>query len=150
MPRRQAIRQSSTVRSWIVGIWLLSFLWCLIVPLVLRAFIPHQFANVLREAIDTFAPTLTIMLCFIFAGPGNASVRKMNASRAGVLAILLTAVYCSVFAFITWEFYAERLTAVDLIEEYRTIRPVLGFLVSAAVAFYFATPRHDAITSQSR
>jgi hypothetical protein len=142
-PKQQWHIKNMAFRFWVVFVWLASFLWCLGVPLALHTFIPHQFGNVLREVFDTFAPTLTVMLSFIFARAELRDPRaQLGESRLiGVMALCVAGAYCAAFSFLTWQFFTERTTVVSLIKDYKTIRPVLGFLVSGMVAFYFGSAK---------
>jgi hypothetical protein len=133
--------QSLSIQYWIIGLWLVSFFWCLGVPLVLHPSISDDFNRVLREVVDTFAPALAVMLSFVF-GKRAPSITKTGSDRwLGLLALCLASGYAAIFSVIMGQFAFSDMDTKQLIEEYQEIRPAIGFLVTAMVAFYFGSAR---------
>lgn len=126
----------TAVQLTLIAIWLLSFVFCLLVPLTVRQDIPESFPRLLQQAFDTFAPGLATMIGFVYAQRAALS-RARRATFADVLAPLLALVYAGAFNVIMAMFALRRLRGDETIALFQTYRPYLAFLVTGVIAFYF-------------
>ncbi|MCU1253665.1 MAG: hypothetical protein JWQ49_6694 [Edaphobacter sp.] len=138
--RKSQVRVAPVVCYWIVGVWLICFLFCLCVPLYLRAFIPDLYKNVQLEVVDTFAPGLGVMLAFLF-GRRTSMAASGTETHLGTLAVAVSMAYCGLFAYIMVQFALKYITAQELIDTYQTTRAAVSFLVTGMIAFYFGSAR---------
>lgn len=136
-----------TVRIAITSIMLVAFLYCELVPLLLRNAIPSSFASLAQEVFETFAPPLTVMLGCMFARRVAIRSKSNVAPRAGqaedVLALVIVGAYCLVFVFFMTEFLLgiQDTRATDAISLFRQYRSMGAFLLTGIVAFYFSPGR---------
>lgn len=125
----------------LVVIWLLSLLFCALIPLYFRKDIPSGFGPLLQQVFDTFTQTLATMLAFIFARHTDAQrqVKEMGERSLlpDILAVLLSLIYVGIFDATMMQFATGKLRADEAIEVFRTYRPYLAFLVAGSIAYYF-------------
>ena len=136
-----------TVRTTITGVMLVAFLYCELVPLILRNAIPSSFALLAQEVFETFAPTLGVTLGCTFARRALTRTKPnatQNPGRAeDILALAIVIGYCFIFVFFMTEFLLgiQDTRATDAIALFKQYRSMLGFLLTGLVAFYFSPRR---------
>jgi len=138
--------RAQTVRAGVTILWLASFLYCIAVALYYKRDIPSNFHSLLREIDDTFAQTLGAMLGFLFAGESspkaNSLTRSLSEKRGirsalGWLALALSLAYILFFDVLMVGMATEKLRATEVVSLFSELRPYLGFLVTASIAYYF-------------
>src|SRR5713101_8336510 len=108
------MRSDSRVAHAILIIWLGSFLYCLIVLVRFQPDIPNRFPALMNEVIDTFAPSLALMLTFVFAERRIARRAVRTSLFKGVVALVVCVTYVSYMTALVHRFASERLHADEL------------------------------------
>lgn len=127
------------IRFILVLIWLISFVICLFVSILEYTYIPNLFINLLNYIIETFAPTLTIILTFIFSDYANKKPPYNANINIAIISIFVSIIYCVVFIIPMIRFYREIITASEAINFISQVRPKLSFLVVAMTTYYFTS-----------
>ena len=131
----------NTVRAFLLGLWLASFVACILIVLYFRRDIPSNFSNLLKEVMDTFSQTIAAMLGYIFAGTADAKASRTKVRRKAPMAwiaLTVSIIYVGLFDGIMIGFATHRLRAVEAVSLFREVRPYLAFLIAGAIAFYFS------------
>jgi hypothetical protein len=131
------MRRSKIIAALIV-MWLASFLLCLLVPLYFKKDIPSNFGKLIKEAFDTFGPSLAAMIAFVFAGRNEYSQAQPNQlPLADILALVLSLIYVGIFDTLMLMFATHRMDAQETVELFQQYRPYLAFLITGMIAYYF-------------
>lgn len=120
-------------------IWLLPFLYCFSIPLLLSSEIPNLYWKMIDEVVDTFLPQIGIMTGFYFSDMFKEKKPVQLKETRTLLALLLSIIYVGIFVIIMIVFHSDNMTAVKAISLYSGIRIKISVLVSALMAFYFAS-----------
>ena len=136
--------RSSMIRGTLITIWMVSWLFCLAVPLYYKRDIPANFGTMIKQTVDTFGPSLAAMIAFVYAGHRRRQRLKKSKVMtsnvfADVLAIVLSLVYAGLFVIIMILFMLQTFTAEETISYFQEFRQYLNFLVTGMVAFYFGS-----------
>jgi hypothetical protein len=118
----------------LLWIWLASLLVGIVIVLSSFSMIPGLFLNLLDQVLETFAPTIGVIIGFMFS-QGKRMVRSKTS--LDILAIGLSAVYCLIALALLFLFWSERSDAATTVSLLAHIRPRISFLVTAVIAFYF-------------
>lgn len=134
-----------TTLTWlIVTVWLVSFLFCLVIPVYLKPDIPENFFPLVKQVFEAFAPGLSTMLACIFAKrhapPRTTSSEAMSMLPRDLVALIATALYVGLFDIAMGDFALDRANAAETIELFQQYRPLISFLVVGVFAFYFSAP----------
>ena len=135
------------IKYILVTIWLIGLMFCLIITLLAYQDIPELFGKVLTQTIDTFAPQLATMLAFVFSDQLTHRTEQNVNKPVAILAIVISSAYVSFFCAIMLAFQLEKYRADQVIELFDNIRPKTSFLVTAMIAYYFASRKAQPETS---
>lgn len=131
------MRRSKIITA-LIAMWLASFLLCLLVPLYFKKDAPSNFANLIKEAFDTFGPSLAAMIAFVFAGRNEQLQGEPNQTPLpDILALILSLIYVGIFDTVMLMFATQRMDAQETVELFQQYRPYLAFLVTGMIAYYF-------------
>jgi hypothetical protein len=61
--------------------------------------------------------------------------------KCGVIALTVSIIYCGLFVSVMVQFAFARIPAIELIDVYKSTRPLVAFLVTGMIAFYFGSSR---------
>ncbi|HEV7396414.1 MAG TPA: hypothetical protein VGN86_07885, partial [Pyrinomonadaceae bacterium] len=106
-------------------VWLFSFLFCLLVPLFRRQNIPENFSNLIKEAFDTFGPSLASMVAFIYARE-QATLKNFWGDKfqsTDLLALTLSVIYVGMFDVIMALFLFRKNNAEETVQLFQQYRP---------------------------
>lgn len=120
-------------------IWLIGFSICLLVLFLNLPDIPNYSEKVLNQIIDTFSSQLMTMLAFIFSDQVEQTNQKKSNQIITALAIILSVIYIILFSSFMINFHLQKITASEVIELFENFRPKVSFLITAVIAYYFAT-----------
>lgn len=133
--------RKSQFTATLIAVWLISFLFCLLVPLFRRQNIPENFTNLIKEAFDTFGPSLAAIIAFLYAKDHDKLKKfwKSKSQFTDVLALILSAIYVGIFDVIMLLFALHNNDAAETVELFQQYRPYLAFLVTGMIAYYFGS-----------
>jgi hypothetical protein len=124
--------------KWVLlAIWLGAFVSCLLIPILLSRDIPDLWIELLDQVIDTFAPSLTVMIAFLYRGVGTRTTESTPA--LGAVAVALCLVYCGLFTGIMFAFALDGLKAYEVTQLFKYVRPKTAFLVTGVITYYFGS-----------
>jgi len=92
----------------------------------------------MNEVIDTFAPSLALMLTFVFAERRIARRAVRTSLFKGVVALVVCVTYVSYMTALVHRFASERLHADELAGLISFARTRTSFLVAIVIAYYFS------------
>jgi hypothetical protein len=128
------------VKYILVSLWFVGLVFCLIIVLLAYQDIPDLFGKAVNQVIDTFSPQLATMLAFIFSDQFSKERKKNINKPIAILAIIISTVYVLFFCSIMFGYQMGRFEKVThVFELFDNIRPKTSFLVTAIIAFYFAS-----------
>jgi hypothetical protein len=118
----------------LLSIWLVSLLIGIVVAMSSFSVIPGVFMDLLDQVLETFAPTLGVIVGFLFSQKKRPMRSKVSLD---VLAICLSFCYCGIALWVMFLFWSQRSDATTTVALLSHVRPKISFLVSAVIAFYF-------------
>lgn len=95
----------------------------------------------IKEAFDTFGPSLGAMIAFVFAKNQDKLKRfwKSKIQFTDILALVFSSIYLAIFDTIIILFALGKFNAQDTIELFQQIRPYVAFLIAGMIAYYFVS-----------
>jgi hypothetical protein len=136
--------KTSAVQYILLALWLFGLLACASMALLALPKIEPDsgiFAKLLNNVLDTFMPQIAAMLAFIFADHVAGKKARPAPKGISILAVILSAIYVVFFSSLMILFGLNfiDLPASDVNALFELIRPKGTFLVTASLAYFFAS-----------
>ena len=133
------------VVSILLGLWLMSFIFCLYAVVRNWNDVPNLRESFLKQTIETFLPGLTVMLALAFSGHQASKANpqatgKYVGALPGALAIVIALLYVGTFDTFVVRWLNDQMDIRGVIESFGTVRPYTNWLVLPVLAYFFGKP----------
>lgn len=133
-----------TMQGIIVALWLATSAYCLVVAFLYWQDVPANRGIFLKEAFESFAPGLGVMLAAFFSKRpfARSTAPQTSYGRATVVeyvALIIAILYVSVFILPVTEFVLGKFTLKTVNDIFPAARLYTNWLVLPMLAYYFGS-----------